>query len=72
MPICFNGTPRRCKTRNRGLTLLMSAIGVGIVSALVFSFEWGLSPWFNHKDISHVILSFSVFGMYKGASLIMS
>jgi len=27
------------KTRNRGLTVLMAAIGVGMVSALVFSFE---------------------------------
>lgn len=60
------------KTGNRGLTVLMAAIGVGIISALVFSFEWGLSPWFNHNDISHVILSFSVLGMYKGASLILS
>jgi len=60
------------KTRNRGVTVLMAAVGIGFISALVFSFEWGLSPWFNHKDISHVILSFSAFGMYKGASLILS
>ena len=33
--------------------------------------QWGLSPWFNHKDISHVILSFSVIAFYKGAALIM-
>ena len=50
----------------------MAAVGIGFISALVFSFEWGLSPWFNHRDISHVILSFSVFGMYKGAALILS
>ena len=60
------------KTRKRGVTVLMAAVGLGFISALVFSFEWGLSPWFNHNDISHVILSFSVFGMYKGAALILN
>jgi hypothetical protein len=50
----------------------MAAIGIGFISALVFSFEWGLSPWLNHNDISHLILSFSAFGMYKGAALILS
>ena len=60
------------KTRKRGVAILMAAVGVGFISALVFSFEWGLSPWFNHNDISHLILSFSAFGMYKGASLILS
>lgn len=60
------------KTKRKGVTILMAAVGVGFISALVFSFEWGLSPWFNHNDISHVILSFSVFGMYKGAALLLS
>ncbi|MCK5068235.1 MAG: hypothetical protein KAR16_12375, partial [Bacteroidales bacterium] len=60
------------KTRKRGVAVLMAAVGIGFISALVFSFEWGLSPWFNHNDISHLILSFSVFGMYKGVALILS
>jgi hypothetical protein len=60
------------KTRDRGLTVLMAAVGIGFISALVFSFEWGVSPWFNHNDLSHVILSFSAYGMYKGASLLLS
>jgi len=60
------------KTRKRGVAILMAAIGIGFISALVFSFEWGLSPWLNHNDISHLILSFSAFGMYKGAALILS
>jgi hypothetical protein len=60
------------KTRKRGLVILMAAVGIGFISALIFSFEWGLSPWFNHNDLSHVILSFSAFGMYKGVTLILS
>lgn len=59
------------KTGNRGGLILMGAVGVGLLSAIIFSFQWGLSPWFNHNDISHVILSFSVYHMYKGAVLIM-
>jgi len=59
------------KTGSRGMLILLGAVGVGFLSAIVFSFEWGLSPWFNHKDISHVILSISAFGFYKGAALIM-
>ncbi len=59
------------KTENKGVLVLMSAVGVGILSAIIFSFEWGLSPWFNHNDISHIILSVSAFSLYKGAALIM-
>jgi MFS family permease len=60
------------KTHQRGVALLMGAIGIGIVSVLIFSLKWGVSPWFNHKDISHVLLSFSVYGFYKGAALILN
>jgi len=59
------------KTRSRGMLILMGAVGVGFISAIIFSFEWGLSPWFNHNDISHVILTLSAFSLYKGAALIM-
>ena len=59
------------KTGSKGVLVLMGAVGVGFLSAIVFSFEWGLSPWFNHNDISHVILTFSAFSVYKGAALIL-
>jgi len=59
------------KTESRGVLVLMCAVGFGVLSAIIFSFEWGLSPWFNHNDISHLILSLSAFSFYKGATLIM-
>ena len=59
------------KTGNKGVLVLMGGVGVGVISAIIFSFEWGLSPWFNHNDISHVILIFSAFSIYKGATLLM-
>lgn len=59
------------KTGSKGTLILMGAVLLGVISAVIFSYEWGLSPWFNHNDISHVILSFSAYYMYKGAVLIM-
>ena len=59
------------KTGSRGVVRFIFAVGLGVVSAFVFSYGWGLSPWFNHNDISHVILSISTLIFYKGASLIL-
>ena len=59
------------RTGSRGMLFLLAAVVVGFFASLIFSFQWGLSPWFNHKDISHVILIFSVIAFYKGAALIM-
>lgn len=58
------------KTEIKGVLKLMIAVGVGLFSAIIFSFEWGISPWLNHNDISHLILSFSAISLYKGAVLI--
>lgn len=60
------------RTSCRGVVRLMGAVAIGLLSALIFSYELGLSPWFNHRDISHVILSYSAFSMYKGAELILN
>jgi len=60
------------ETKNRGVLVLMGAVGVGIFSAVVFSFEWGFSPWFNHRDVSHMILIISAYILYRGASQIMN
>lgn len=59
------------KTGSRGVVRFMMAVGLGLLSAIIFSYEWGLSPWFNHNDISHVILSASALILYKGANLVL-
>ena len=59
------------KTGSRGAMKCLLAVGLGLTSALIFSYGWGLSPWFNHQDICHVILSFSALTFYKGAILIL-
>ncbi len=59
------------KTGSRGMLILLGAVLVGFISALIFRFEWGLSPWFNHMDISHVILGISIYSFYRAAVLIL-
>lgn len=59
------------KTGNRGVIMLLAGLATGIISMVIFSFTWGLSPWFNHNDISHLLLCFSVLILLKGALLIL-
>jgi hypothetical protein len=54
------------QTGNRGVLYVMGGVGVGFMSAIIFSLQLGLSHWFNHRDVSHIILSVSVFFVYKG------
>ena len=59
------------KTGNKGTARFMVAVGLGVISAFVFSYGWGFGPWFNHNDVSHIILSFSAVIFYKGAALVL-
>ena len=59
------------KTGSRGIVRFLIATGLSIIPALVFSFEWGFSPWFNHNDISHVILAGIAFLFYRGSIMIL-
>jgi ABC-type thiamin/hydroxymethylpyrimidine transport system permease subunit len=60
------------KTGSRGIVWIMAAVGTGIISALIFGMEWGTSPWFNHKDICHLIVSISVLLIFRGAARILT
>ncbi|MDA3954364.1 MAG: hypothetical protein PF485_12020 [Bacteroidales bacterium] len=55
------------KTRKKGSKLFLIAVGLSAIGALFFMNQWGLSPWFNHFDISHVFMTFSAIYFYKGA-----
>lgn len=54
------------KTGTNGVSQFLLAVGLGLISALIFSRQWGFSPWFNHNDISHLILALCAFLFYKG------
>jgi hypothetical protein len=55
------------RTGNRGMIPLMLAISLALPTAFIFSFKWAISPWFNHNDISHLILIFCTLIIYRGA-----
>ena len=54
------------RTANKGVLILLGGVGIGFLSAITFSLQWGFSPWFNHRDLSHIILCFSAYYVYKG------
>jgi len=58
------------KTKSRGSLLFLFAVAFSAVGALIFMNKWGIGPWFNHFDISHVFLAFSAWFFYKGSLLI--
>ncbi len=60
------------KTKTAGSKLFLIAVGFSTVGALFFMNQWGISPWFNHFDISHTFMTFSAIYFYKGAKKILT
>lgn len=57
------------KTGNIGSRTFLVAVAFSSLSALVFMNEWGISIWFNHFDISHLLMAVSAWFFYKGSLL---
>ena len=57
------------KTRNKASGIFLLAVAISSVSALVFMSKWGIGPWFNHFDISHLLMALSAWTFYKGSLL---
>jgi len=55
------------KTKSEASKLFLIAVGVSAISALIFMNEIGISPWFNHFDISHTLMAISAFIFFKGS-----
>ncbi|MBU8893911.1 MAG: hypothetical protein KOO66_14110 [Bacteroidales bacterium] len=60
------------KTRKKGSKLFLIAVGFSAIGALFFMNKWGICPWFNHFDISHVFMTFSAIYFYFGAKEILN
>jgi hypothetical protein len=60
------------RTGDKGPATFLIAVGIGLVSAVIFRYEWGLGPWFNHKDISHLVLTLSALVIYRGALIVLA
>jgi len=54
-------------TKNEHSKFIILAIFVGFLSAVTHTLKLSVSEWFNHKDVSHVILMASLLLFYKGA-----
>ncbi|HAF31193.1 MAG TPA: hypothetical protein DCG75_19310 [Bacteroidales bacterium] len=60
------------KSKKKGSKLFLIAVGFSALGALFFMNKWGFSPWFNHFDISHTLMTFSAYFFYLGAKEILS
>ncbi|NOZ46904.1 MAG: hypothetical protein GXO79_08990 [Chlorobi bacterium] len=55
------------KTKSKGSKLFLTAVAFAAIAAIIFMNEWGISKWFNHFDISHILMAVSAYFFYKGA-----
>ena len=55
-------------TNSKSSMLMIKAVGVAVMSAIVFVFKLGINEWFNHKDVGHLFLALLVYLFYKAAS----
>lgn len=45
---------------------MMIGVGIAVLAVLCHVFKLAISVWFNHMDLSHIIIALSVYTMYKG------
>ena len=55
------------KLKDKYSKTIAYAVAVSALSAIIHSFKISISDWFNHKDISHVILTVAIIIYYIGA-----
>jgi hypothetical protein len=55
------------KTRDKGSKTILFAVSIACVAALTFTNKIALHTWFNHIDISHVLMALAAFTFFKGA-----
>jgi hypothetical protein len=55
------------KYKDESSRKIIIAIFIAFLSAVVHTFRLSLHQWFNHKDLSHIILSISLIFFFLGA-----
>ena len=60
------------KTKSKGSKLFLIAVGFSAIGALFFMNKWGFCIWFNHFDVSHVLMTISAYFFYLGAEHILT
>ncbi|MFZ1806081.1 MAG: hypothetical protein WAU36_02610, partial [Cyclobacteriaceae bacterium] len=54
------------KTKDKGSGIIIAGVGVASIAALIFMNEISPYIWFNHIDLSHVIMAVAAQIFYKG------
>lgn len=57
------------KTKHKGSRLFLIGVAWSLLGAVVFLSRFGFGHWFNHLDISHVLMAISAWFFYKGAMI---
>jgi hypothetical protein len=56
------------KHKDKGSLIILYGIGIFTLSGIVFAVKVSIHQWFNHVDLTHVILSFAVWTIFRGVS----
>ncbi|RMG81847.1 MAG: hypothetical protein D6714_12275 [Bacteroidetes bacterium] len=54
------------KSHNPGSLLFLRAVALATVAYVIYISKTGFGPWFNHLDISHVIMAYCAWLFYRG------
>ncbi len=58
------------KTKEKGSGVVVLGIGISFLSIIIHSLKFSIHEWFNYKDLAHVVISVTIFYIYKGASIV--
>lgn len=56
---------RTSSTLSKGM---LTGIAIAVLAIVCHIFKLAISVWFNHMDLSHIIMAIGIFAMYKGIS----
>lgn len=59
------------KTRSLGSRKLLWAVAIAALAATTHLLELSIHRWFNHLDLSHVLMALGAWYFYKGAVLVL-
>jgi hypothetical protein len=58
------------KTKDKGSLTILTAVGITAIAAVVFIKRLSFGEWFNHLDISHMVMAVGAWVFYRGAILL--
>jgi hypothetical protein len=56
-----------CKTKSKASFYSLIGVGISAIAALFFMNQWIIHTWFNHIDVSHLLMSLAAWFFYKSS-----